>query len=141
MYRSLPLLTLALALAACGPETTPITGLEDGAFLDQYPTSHEEEIALGGAAREEMTGTFEAHNWVFEGSAGETVQIEVLGDGLSDPRFRLYGPDLQIVAEADDSEGSVNAEAEVTLPRTGRYIIRVDMWAPGTYTIRLKPGG
>ena len=52
MYRSLPLLTLALALAACGPETTPITGLEDGAFLDQYPTSHEEEIALGGAARE-----------------------------------------------------------------------------------------
>lgn len=64
----------------------------------------------------------------FQGQAGQRVRIRVIappGSGL-DPVAALIAPDGAEVANADDTNGSPNAEMIVTLPADGTYRVRVN---------------
>lgn len=66
--------------------------------------------------------------YVFQGLAGQTVQITVNADAASelDPVLALIDPEGQVMAEADDSDGSLNPRLTVTLPEDGSYNVRVN---------------
>ena len=63
----------------------------------------------------------------FQGLSGQRVLIQVtaLSPEL-DPVAALLAPDGTILAEGDDSDGSLNPAFEVTLPVTGTYLLRVN---------------
>jgi hypothetical protein len=121
-------LITALALSACA---------EENPYPDQYPTTHEETIRLGAGNGDEIEEFFTAHNWYFEGEAGQTVTILVRSDGQSDPRFWLYDEEYNLLAEDDDSGEGVNATETVTLPADGTYTVRIELLALGRYNLRI----
>jgi hypothetical protein len=64
----------------------------------------------------------------FQGQAGQRVQIRVIAPPGStlDPVAALVGPDGAELANADDTNGSPNAEMIITLPADGTYRVRVN---------------
>ncbi|MGF1504139.1 MAG: hypothetical protein ACFB51_03230 [Anaerolineae bacterium] len=106
-------------------------------FPDGYETTLDRSIQIGEGNGDTLDVLFTAHNWRFQGDAGQTVRILVRSDGVSDPRFTLYDADLGVIAADDDGGEGLNAEATVTLPTSGEYILRVDMNAPGRYSLRI----
>ncbi len=95
-------------------------------------------ISVGGSANGTLNSIFEAHNWTFEGAAGQTVTISVVGQGDCDPRTKLIDPQGNVLAEDDDSGGGYNSYISYTLPSAGRYTIRVDVYTTGSYTVTLQ---
>ncbi len=66
--------------------------------------------------------------YVFQGRAGQEVLVEALaaeGSGL-DPVAALLDPQGEIVAEGDDSDGTLDARFRATLPEDGTYTVRVN---------------
>jgi type II secretory pathway pseudopilin PulG len=95
-------------------------------------------ISVGGSVQGTLDSLFEAHNWVFEGQAGQTVTIRADAVGETDPRVRLLDPGGSVIAEDDDGGGGLNALLTATLPMSGTYTIRVDIFVAGTYTLTLQ---
>ncbi|MBN1120322.1 MAG: PPC domain-containing protein [Anaerolineae bacterium] len=91
----------------------------------------------------QVSGTFDsvfdAHNWLFEGTAGQTVQIAATGSGEVDTRIRLIDPDGNLLAEEDDTVGN-DPLVSITLPTNGLYTVRVDTWSTGTYSLIVTEG-
>lgn len=71
--------------------------------------------------------------YVFQGQAGQRVRVRVLAKpGTTfDPVAALLGPDGQIIAEGDDSEGDLNPRFMATLPQDGTYAVRVNGYLVG----------
>lgn len=82
--------------------------------------------------------------YIFEGAAGQTVEIEMLS-GEVDPYLILLSPDRQdFFIEDDDSAGNFNARLTAELPYTGSYIILANAFAQGesgSYQLKLSSGG
>lgn len=66
--------------------------------------------------------------YVFQGQAGQTVQLqaEAVDDSPLDPVLALLDPQGEVIAEADDSDGTLNPRMTVTLPEDGSYTARVN---------------
>lgn len=100
------------------------------------------DVTGGGAlsSGESRTATLdslaEAHDWTFEGQAGGQASIVVEGGDWVDPRVTLLGPDGEILAVANENDGP-DEILSFTLPASGAYTIRVDVFRVGTYTISL----
>lgn len=106
---------------------------------DGLQTMLTEYIALGETRTASLEDLFSAHNWLFEGVAGEQVTIRVNAVGDSDPRLRLIDPNGNVIAENDDAaEGDLSAEITITLPMNGVYTARVDMFVAGEYSIVVR---
>jgi hypothetical protein len=95
-------------------------------------------ISVGGTVQGRLTSMFEAHNWTFQGQAGQQVTIRVNGVGDTDPRTKLLDPSGNVLAEDDDGGGGLNSLITATLPTTGTYTIRVDVFEGGDYTVSLE---
>ncbi len=95
-------------------------------------------IAPGESGTANLDTLFEAHNWTFEGEAGQMVTIRVNGEDEADPRAKLIDPEGNVLIEDDDSGGGWNALINATLPSTGTYTIRVDVFAEGSYTVSVE---
>jgi hypothetical protein len=114
-----------------------VSGAVDGG--DGYNTSRVDVIRVGETVSGVIDWVGDAHNWEFTGTAGQTVTVQVDGDGRSDPRLRLIGPNGVVVAENDDGGGGFNALIRgFKLPSAGTYTIRIDMWTAGAYTLTLQ---
>jgi hypothetical protein len=120
-----------------GPGGAPVYDGGDG-----YETTLVQEITVGQtSAPTQINGLFEAHNWLFQGTAGQTVTIRVSGLGDCDPRFKLIDPNGDIIGDDDDSGGGANgydALLTITLPMSGTYTVRVDVWSTGQYTVTVQ---
>ena len=79
-----------------------------------------------------------AHNWAFNGSAGQEVTITVQGWDGADPQARLIAPNGEVIASDDDSGENRAALMVVTLPETGTYYIRIDVYSEGRYRVILE---
>ncbi len=87
--------------------------------------------------------------YVFEGRAGDTVTItmEAASNSTLDPYLYLLDIDETLLAEDDDSAGSLNSMLIYTLPADGTYIIVATRYGvengstTGAYTISLASGG
>ncbi len=107
---------------------------------DGYETSFVREIAVGGTDGDTFTSVFDAHNYVFEGNAGQIVTIRITGAaGDLDTRAKLIDPNGTLLVEEDDTEG-VNPVIVYTLPMDGLYTIRIDTWSEGSYTVTVSEG-
>ena len=66
--------------------------------------------------------------YVFYGEAGQRVQIRVRAQpgSLFDPVAALIAPDGSVLAEGDDSAGTLNPDFFAVLPEDGSYTVRVN---------------
>lgn len=105
---------------------------------DGFDTTYVGSLQVGESVVDSIPTLFEAHNWQFEGSAGQTVTIraDVIGD--SDPRIKLIDPNGTVIGEDDDGGGDYSSLLTVTLPVDGMYTIRVDMWTEGEFTLSIQ---
>ncbi len=147
--RFMSVVVVALALVAlactCGPLGNLLPGgggaggvpntFDGGDGLD---TTGGGKIAVGESVGGRLDSIFEAHNWAFEGTSGQTVTITAIGLGETDPRIKLLDPSGNIIAEDDDSGGGWNALIIATLPTSGTYTIRIDVYTTGDYQITLQ---
>lgn len=144
----LPLVVLAIGALACavpgigaggggaGGECAAATVYDGG---DGLQTIGGGVVTVGGGpVTGELNDLFQAENWTFCATAGQTVTIEVNSIGETDPRVKLIGPDGSVLAEDDDSGGGWNALIEGPLPVDGVYTIRVDVYAVGQYTVTVR---
>lgn len=77
-------------------------------------------------------------SYPFQGMAGQHVRIRITALSADlDPVAALIAPDGTVVAEGDDSGGSLNPDFEAALPATGTYLVRVNAYngAGGTVTV------
>jgi hypothetical protein len=78
----------------------------------------------------------------FQGMSGQHVRIQVIATSPElDPVAALLAPDGTILAEGDDSSGSLNPEFEVTLPSTGTYMLRVNGYNATSGTVEVLVEG
>ncbi len=136
--------TAAVEVATAAPEIVEEQPTEARAFDpslpvydggDGYETTLLERLAPDQPASADMATVFEAHNWVFEGTAGQTATVSVVGGSDEvDMRLRLFDPDGNVLAENDDAEG-YNPLIVQLLPADGLYTARVDAFTEGPYTI------
>jgi len=105
--------------------------------FDGAETSGGGAIEVGSNVVASLGSFDEAHNWTFEGAEGDVVLIYVAGDGESDPRATLIGPDGTIAAENDDGGEDRDAFINMALPADGTYTIRVRSFVAGSYTLSL----
>jgi hypothetical protein len=105
---------------------------------DGYNTTLVQTISLGQTQQARLDDLFDAHNWQFEGTAGQSVTIRVNALENSDPQAKLIDPRGQVIAQDDDGGGGFNAQIVTTLPSDGTYTIRVDMWTAGPYSVSVE---
>jgi hypothetical protein len=105
---------------------------------DGYDTTLVDTIGVGQTVNGSISAVFDAHNWLFEGTAGQTVTIRVTASGGSDPFFMLINPDGIVIAQDDDSGGGFDALLTITLAQSGTHTIRVKSWAVGDYSLSLE---
>lgn len=78
--------------------------------------------------------------YVFEGRAGQQVQIEMISREL-DAYLILLDPKGNDLAQDDDGKGNTNSQIVVTLPANGTYLLMAnsyDAGQAGTYSIRAR---
>jgi hypothetical protein len=105
---------------------------------DGYNTTLVQTIGLGQTQQARLDDLFDAHNWQFEGTAGQSVTIRVNALEGSDPQAKLIDPRGQVIAQDDDGGGGYDALIMTTLPSDGVYTIRVDMWTTGPYSVSVE---
>jgi hypothetical protein len=118
------------------PTGEAIDGQPDGG--DGLPTTKVDTITVGETKNDTITSIFEAHNYTFAGTAGQSITIDATAVGGTDPRVYLLDPSGNKIAEDDDSGGGYNAQLTYTLPSAGTYTIRVDVFTGGDFTLSLK---
>ncbi len=104
---------------------------------DEHDTVLVDTIRFGQAINGELHMPFDAHNWLIEGTEGQTLTIWAHGVGEMDPVLSLIGPDGSLLFENDDSSG-YDAVIVATLPTSGTYTIRVKAWVVGSYTLTVE---
>lgn len=122
--------------AAAPPAGGAGPGTYDGG--DEHDTVLVESMSIGQSVNGELLKAFDAHNWTFEGSAGQVVTIRVEGIGQTDPVVTLLDPAGGVVGWNDDGGGGQNALLSATLETSGTYTIRVTGWRTGQYTLSLS---
>jgi hypothetical protein len=105
---------------------------------DDYDTVAVQTISVGQTVNGTINAVFDANNWLFEGTSGQTVTIRVTASGGSDPLLTVINPDGVVVAQDDDGGGGFDSLLTYTLTQSGTYTIRVKVWAVGGYTLSLE---
>jgi hypothetical protein len=78
--------------------------------------------------------------FAFQGQAGQEILIEVIAEDGSalDPVLVLLAPSGGIIAEADDSNRSLNPSLRLSLPESGSYNLRVNGYlSEGRFRVRV----
>jgi len=126
------------ASAAGSPQPTSYTG------GDPFRTTGGGILTIGEAgAQDSVYNLDEAHNWSFEAEAGQQVTIIAEAIGETDPRIRLIDPDGKVIAEDDDGGwdrglGYWDSYMVYTLPSSGLYTIRIDVFIGGQFTLSVN---
>lgn len=115
-------------------------GLEIDPDLPLYTNSDSDttyivqRIDFGVEERGEFPGDDIAHNWLFEGVAGQTVTVRVTGSSGTDATLTIIDPNGLYVNSVDDVIG-LDPELTVTLTMDGLYTARVGAYGSGQYVI------
>ncbi len=123
----------------------PVTdeGGDDESLVMLLPSTTEGTLVAGTAQEGELTDLFAAHDWNFEGTAGQrvTIRVEAAPGEETDPRASLVDADGSVLASDDDGGGGLNAEiSNYELPADGTYTVKVDVFSEGGYLITLTEG-
>lgn len=120
------------------PGVGSLTGSSGDWSGDGHDTVFTGAIALNETQRSQIDEPFDAHNWQFEGTAGQTITLWVVGESGCDPEVIVYGPNGREIASDDDSGGGSDVQLQLTLPSDGTYTFRVRVWITGPYAITIN---
>ncbi len=97
-------------------------------YINRAPTPTPPPIPLTILSVEDFAPEGQYMFYPFQGAAGQLVQIRVIGlpEGGLDPVVTLIAPDGRPLADADDSDGTLNPRLIVELPQDGTYTVRVN---------------
>jgi hypothetical protein len=127
---------------SCPPYTTPAES-GPGTFTgeDGLGTIQKGPIFLDQSGCSSVVTDLEiAENWIFQGTAGQDIVINVKALGDSDPQVTLIDPNGEALGTDDDSGGGMGASLDAYLELDGIYTFRVEMFEPGVYTINVLTG-
>lgn len=99
------------------------------------------QISLGEEVIRSLDTIFEAHDWKFQGYAGQevTIRCETTSGHLTDPRINLLDPKGKWLTADDDSGGAHDALiANYHLPENGVYTIKIDVFDTGEYALSVN---
>jgi SH3-like domain-containing protein len=116
---------------------------DDESLVMLLPSTTEGTLVAGTAQEGELDDLFAAHDWNFEGTAGQrvTIRVEAAPGEETDPRATLVDADGSVLASDDDGGGGLNAEiSNYELPADGTYTVKVDVFSEGGYLITLTEG-
>jgi hypothetical protein len=100
------------------------------------------QMNIGDTVLDGESDIFNAHNWLFNGNAGQVVTITVQGVGGADPQILVFGPTGTILVTDLNNTGGDGAEtAVVSLTDAGLYTVRVEFWTGGSYSLSVVEGG
>ncbi len=106
------------------------------AAIDNYDTTYSTTLAVGGSGSSTISSLFEAHNYAFQSTTGQSYTIQVIGQNGCDPRAKLVSPSGSVLVQDDDSGDGYNALMRYTTSDAGLYTVRVDVWdAPCTVNV------
>ena len=105
-------------------------------FNDVNQTTKTDMITVGQTVNGTFNSATEAHNWTFQATAGQTITITVNSPG--DPRIKVIDPAGNIIADVDGSASSIVETTTITFSTAGAYILRIDTWNGGTYTLTVQ---
>jgi hypothetical protein len=71
------------------------------------------------------------HDWSYQGTAGERIRIDMQSAEFDAYLVLTNAASGQVLARDDDGGDATDARIEVTLPATGRYMIRTNSLAAG----------
>lgn len=102
-------------------------------YVDVAPTPTPPEGTLPVLTLNDVVADREYRFFPFQGRAGQRVRIRIIAEegGDFDPVAVLLDPNAQIVAEGDDSDGSLNPLFEAFLIADGTYNVRVNGYQTG----------
>lgn len=117
---------------------------EDTVVEPEAPTEPTSSFTLNvGGSGEAVLEEADAHDWTFQGSAGQTITVSVApGSEEFDPVLALIGPDGSTIVEVDNGFSGEGEVLTTTLPVDGAYSARVTAFAflGGPYTISVGEG-
>jgi len=123
------------------PQSMPITGgIPAPGQIGQVAVGQTVQGRLETGDQQMNDGTW-ADVWQFNGTAGQTVVIELRSEEF-DTYLQLLDNTGARLAEDDDSLGDLDSRVELTLPRTGMYQIVVNNFSDerraGVYTLTVR---
>jgi serine/threonine-protein kinase len=104
-------------------------------------SSNQGTLSPGNPASASLNTIFEAHDWSFEGQAGQVVTISATAapGAETDPRINLLAPDGSwLIADDDGGDGLNSLIANFELPVDGTYTVKVDVFELGEYVLVLE---
>jgi hypothetical protein len=84
------------------------------------------DLTLGNTVTGSLTLGEPVHYWGFGGTAGDTVFVNLASSDGGDTYLKIYvanGSNWDLIAEADECQGTLNSCLDLTLPQTGRYLV------------------
>lgn len=138
-HSSFDTLSFSRVIAGTGPIPTPVDPTTPGPADPTTPTISGR-IQLGDTIMDEITSE-SGDYWSFDGQAGDEVMIMLNGIGGLDPVLELMDSSYEMITSNDDGGEGRNSLLIVTLPTTGRYIIRARGFsgATGSYELIVLP--
>lgn len=138
---------LPAAVAAIAQNGAHDAGTDAVGTSTVHTRDSDREIAVG----ETKTGTLSSsdpqlddgehyHSYTFQGRANEHIVVSLTSTSF-DTYLAIFTTDGDWEDQDDDSGGSSNAELNVTLPKSGRYVIVVTSYAgdeTGDYTLAVR---
>ena len=109
-------------------------------FSSQAPTAMGT-INFGQPVNGRLEDGFESHDWTFQGSAGQQVNIRVEGSGEIEPDVILLDPQGAWIADSEEETGAkIVTINSFSLPENGIYTIRIETWGldGGDYSATLN---
>lgn len=97
-------------------------------YINVAPTETPQPVRVLVMTVEDFARDGEYLFYPFQGRAGQRVRIQVNAQPGSpfDPVAALIGPDGQVIAEGDDSDGTLNPSFLAEIPADGTYNVRVN---------------
>jgi hypothetical protein len=134
-----------LTLIACQNNATPTVTVRDGSGVfegnSELTTTLTENLTFGETETAVLDDPDAAHNWLFQGTAGQTVTITVESPiDEADPAAVLLDPAGNVLIQEDDNYGpdEFDVQIVITLPQEGTYTVRVTTFDGGEYQITIQ---
>ena len=142
-----PVLLAALAAAPAAAQSTVAQNNAPTASSDGAPAPGSLVIAVGETKTGSLTGEDPRldegehyHAYDFDGRAGQRIVVSLRSSSF-DSYLAILTSDIEWENQDDDSGGGSNAELDVTLPVSGRYVIIVTTYEgdeTGDYTLSVR---
>lgn len=92
-------------------------------------------ISLAQEESGDLTNESQVDEWIYSASAGENLQVQVIGEGITDAQLSILDPNGKVVGQDDDGAGGLNPVVSFSTVTSGNYVFQVSAIIHGRYRI------